>query len=54
MTTIRDFFETAVSTCPDHPHQKFLQQDEWVTRNYPTLNDRVIRATAIFAGTKLR
>ena len=47
MKTIRDFLETAVKTRPDHPAQKFFQQNEWVTRSYATLGERVIRSASI-------
>ncbi len=45
--TIRTFLEEAVCQTPEAPAQKFFRENQWVTRSYAALKERVVRAASI-------
>jgi long-chain acyl-CoA synthetase len=52
--TIRSFLEEAVKCSPQLPAQRFFQGNQWVSRSYASLKERVIRATVVLRQLNLQ
>ena len=52
--TIRSFLEDAVKLAPQLPAQRFFQGNQWVSRSYASLKERVIRASVVLRQMNLQ
>lgn len=52
--TIRTFLDDAASCMPDRPAQVFFQKNEWVTRSFGALKERVVHAATIVKQLNIR
>jgi long-chain acyl-CoA synthetase len=52
--TIRSFLEDAVKHSPHLPAQRFFQGNQWVSRSYASLKERVIRASVVLRQLNLQ
>ena len=52
--TIRSFFEDAVVQTPQLPAQRFFQGNQWVSRSFASLKERVIRASVVLRHLNLQ
>ena len=52
--TIRSFLEDAVKCSPQLPAQRFFQGNQWVSRSYASLKERVVRASVVLRHLNLQ